>query len=386
MKKLFAAISFVCALALVSRAAEEKKEVKIPQPAQAANLGESARNEARASVNRAMDWLLKKQNPDGSWSTTNFPALTALPLWALTVSGCENKEAMDRAAKFILARAHDDGSIFQEGKGGGLRNYNTALCMIALQMSGRPDAVPVVQKARTFLAGMQHLGSDEFNGGMGYDSAASRNSADLSNSYMAFEAMRLTQNVEDLRKQGDKHADLDWKAAQDFLSRVQNCRTDDAASEKGGFAYSPKESKAGTFTNADGTIHFRSYGSMTYAGLLSLIYADVKKDDPRVTAAFDWSTKHWSLDENPGVGQQGLFYFLNVLGKSLAAHGQDVIVLPDGKKINWREELINKLVNLQKIDNGTGYWINEANRWEEGDPVLVTSYAIIALEIALGSK
>ncbi len=380
------AVAMIASFALVASAADEKTSVKLPASAISARVGESAANEAHAAMNRSIDWLLKKQNPDGSWSNTNFPALTALPLWALVAGGCENKDAIDRAAKFLLARAHDDGAIFQDGKSGGLRNYNTALSMIALHATGRADAVPVVQKARRFLASMQHVESDEYKGGMGYDSAAGRNSADLSNSYVSFEAMRLTRGVEDLRNETDPHADLDWKAAQDFLARIQNCRAGDPDSEKGGFAYSPTESKSGTFTNADGTVHFRSYGSMTYAGLLSLIYADVSKDDPRVKSAFDWSVKHFSLDENPGMGQQGYFYFTSILSKSLGAYGQDILVLPDGKKINWREELINKLVNLQKIENGQGYWINEANRWQEGDPVLVTSYSIIALAIATGSK
>ena len=124
---------------------------------------------------------------------------------------------------------------------------------------------------------------------------------------------------------------------------------------------------------------------MTYAGLLSFIYAEVDKDDPRVQSAFDWAVKHWTLDENPGMGQEGLYYFYNVLSKGLAAYGQDTITLPDGKQVGWRDELIRKLVNLQKIDpdTGMGYWVNDAGRWWEADPVLVTAYSVLALEIAL---
>ena len=85
------------------------------------------------------------------------------------------------------------------------------------------------------------------------------------------------------------------------------------------------------------------------------------------------------------MGQQGLYYFYNVLTKALAAYGENVITLKDGTKINWRDELIKKLISLQKIDakTGQGYWVNEEGRWWEADPVLVTSYSLIALEIAL---
>jgi squalene-hopene/tetraprenyl-beta-curcumene cyclase len=291
--------------------------------------------------------------------------------------------------KYILASVHEDGSIWREPevqqKGGGLANYNTAVCMVALNAVGDPKLIPIVQKARRYIAGSQHLGSDDYRGGMGYDPETGRPYADLSNSYMAYEAMRLTQNVEDQRKDGDPRADLDWKAAQEFLNKIQNTSSDTNDDNAGGFAYHPSESKAGTYTNEAGELRFRSYGSMTYAGLLSLIYSDVDKNDPRVKSAFDWSAKHWTLDENPGMGSDGLFYFYNVLSKSLAAYGSDRIPGGSGQTINWRAELIKKLLSLQKIDpkTGAGYWVNENGRWWEADPVLVTSYSLLALEIAL---
>ena len=43
---------------------------------------------------------------------------------------------------------------------------------------------------------------------------------------------------------------------------------------------------AGEYTGADGKRMLRSYGSMTYAGLKSMIFAGVGPDDPRVKAAY----------------------------------------------------------------------------------------------------
>jgi squalene-hopene/tetraprenyl-beta-curcumene cyclase len=127
---------------------------------------------------------------------------------------------------------------------------------------------------------------------------------------------------------------------------------------------------------------------MTYAGLLSFIYAKVDRNDPRAKSAFDWATKHWTLDENPGMGSEGQYYFYNVLAKGLAAYGQDQFTLENKKQINWRAELARKLIGLQKIDpkNGAGYWVNPSGRWFEADPVLVTAYSLIALEIAAGQE
>lgn len=362
------------------------------------NVEESLRQEARAAIGSGMDWLIAQQNPAGHWSNEDFPALTALPLWALVEGRSLHTSAIARARAYILACATPAGTICREpkvkAKGGGLCNYNTALCMVALHALRDPALTETIQKARTAIARSQHQGSDLYRGGMGYDESTGRPYADLSNSYVAYEAMRMTESVEDLRKAGDARADLDWAAARQFVSRVQNLPGSNdqpwagnaAPEDRGGFAYKPDASMAGSLTNADGTVRFRSYGSMTYAGLLSLIYADVQKDDQRVQSALSWATANWSLDQNPGMGLQGLYYFFNVLSKSLAAYGQDELPAPDGRRIKWREELIRKLLSLKKTDPATGrnYWVNPEGRWWESDPVLVTSYSLLALEMALG--
>jgi squalene-hopene/tetraprenyl-beta-curcumene cyclase len=348
-------------------------------------------------VGRGLKWLLKQQKPAGYWSNEDFPALTALPLWVLARGGCEDAAAMKKAADYLRACANPDGSICRTPqtaslKGGGLCNYNTALCIVALHTHGQPEDVALVQKGRAYLAGTQHLGADEYRGGMGYDPETGRPYADLSNSYLAFEAMRLTQSVEDLRQAGDKRADLDWKAAADFVARVQNLPGTNLPAgvkvrpeDEGGFAYKPGSSQAGTETNEQGVVTLRSYGSMTYAGLLSFIYAEVDRNDPRVKSAYEWSRRHFSVDENPGMGAQGLYYYYQTMAKALAAYGEPQIARDQGPSVNWRLELIRKLMALQKHDPDTGgsYWVNEEKRWWEVDPVLVTAYALLALEIAL---
>jgi squalene-hopene/tetraprenyl-beta-curcumene cyclase len=227
------------------------------------------------------------------------------------------------------------------------------------------------------------LGGDEYRGGFGYDKSTGRAYTDLLNTFYAVQAMRLTQSVEDTRPRDEARADIDWAEAAAYISKLQN--TEDEGGEAGGFHYNPSDPKAGTATNATGVVTFRSYGSITYAGLLALIYADVSRDDPRVRSAFDWSARHWTLDENPGMGAQGLFFFFNVLTRSLDAYDQDLIPTTAGPMIDWRAALAQRLIGLQKIEpeTGGGYWVNDEGRFWESDPVLATAYALLALEITL---
>jgi squalene-hopene/tetraprenyl-beta-curcumene cyclase len=121
---------------------------------------------------------------------------------------------------------------------------------------------------------------------------------------------------------------------------------------------------------------------MTYAGLKSFIYAGLSKEDARVKAAWDWITKNWTLDENPGMragnpanAQYGLYYYYYTLARALEIYDQPIITDPQGKKHDWRVELIDKLASLQKPN---GSWVGE-ERWMEDEPKLTTSYCILAL-------
>jgi squalene-hopene/tetraprenyl-beta-curcumene cyclase len=153
----------------------------------------------------------------------------------------------------------------------------------------------------------------------------------------------------------------------------------DDPKDKGGFVYYPGHSMAGGVTNAaTGKVSLRSYGSISYGGMLSYVYASLKKDDPRVKAVFDWLRGNYTLQENPGMGPEGLFFYYHTMTKALTVAEIGELNLSDGKTIAWRRELAMKLLNLQKRD---GSWTNDSNRWMEKDPVLVTGYALLALEM-----
>jgi squalene-hopene/tetraprenyl-beta-curcumene cyclase len=350
-------------------------------------LDPSLRNEVTAAIDRGLSWLATKQRKDGAWSNKQFPALTALVVQSYLATQHQDKATvLPGALDFITSCVQPDGGIYVNvpgRKGGGLSNYNTSICMTALHATGDGKYLPIVLKARKFVAGSQHFGGDEYKGGFGYDQSTGRSYTDLLNTFYATQAMRMTQSVEDKRPSGEKRVDIDWEETAKYVSKLQN--PPGTGDEAGGFFYNPNDPKAGTTTNAQGVVTFRSYGSITYAGLLALIYADVSRDDPRVRSAFDWSAKHWTLEENPGMGAQGLFFFFNVLTRSLDAYGQDLVPTEGGKMIDWRIQLARRLVTVQKVDpdTGGGYWTNDTGRFWESDPVLATAYTILALQLTL---
>lgn len=384
-----AAVAFLLTVILVAPVAS----AQTPAPAMGLStpqtpvgtIPKSLRNEIDVAINRGLDWLVAQQNENGAWSDTNFPALTALPLWAFAESTHpKKKEVTDKAVAFILTCVQPDGGIYRAvpgRKGGGLSNYNTAICMTALHATRDPALVPIVQKARKFVASAQHFGDDEYKGGFGYDKDTQRAYTDLLNTYYTVQAMRLTQDVEDKRPQGEQKVDINWSETVKYIERMQN-KPAAGTQDAGGFFYNPTDPKGGTSTNAAGMVVMRSYGSITYAGLLALIYADVNRDDVRIRSAFDWASKHWTLEENPGMGAQGLYFFYNVMARSLDTYGADMVPREGAAPLNWREELGKKLVSLQNVDSKTGqvYWENKVGRYWENDKVLVTAYTLLALE------
>jgi squalene-hopene/tetraprenyl-beta-curcumene cyclase len=346
----------------------------------------SLRHEVRHAVEKGCAWLESRQNTNGSWSSPDHPALTALVLTALIgpSPGKSTAPAIDRGYGYLLSCVQPDGGIYKDG----LSSYNTSVVLTALVLRNRLQDRAVIQNARRYLIGLQvgdaQLGetNSPFSGGIGYGGAEKR--PDLSNTALALEALYESRPpVQDAS--GLKAPDLNWKAALRFVQNCQNLpgsnplpwASDDPAN-KGGFIYAPERSNAGQTNLPSGRVAYRSYGSMTYAGLLSYIYADLKSDDPRVTSALDWLRGNYTVEENPAMGAQGLYYYYLLMAKALTFAGVDTLETKDGRKVNWREELALKLINLQKAG---GFWANENGRWWEKDPILDTAYAVTALEI-----
>lgn len=327
-----------------------------------------------AALAKGASYLLAQQAADGHFSDPQMPALTALPLWAL--SGVKSdKAAREKAAAYVLSTQRADGGFYvpKPGRGGsGLGNYNTSVCLSALFESKLAPAAPLL-KARAYVASSQLTGDDTLAGGFGYDRVSRRRYADLSNTAYAMDAMARTASLEELRTDG-KRVDLDWAKA---LAFVENLQAKEGA-DKGGATYNERTPQAGRATNRVGKVHLRAYGSMSYAAVLSMCSANLTKGDPRVRNALDYCSRYWSVEENPGMGRQGLYYYFDILARALHAAGVETLATSDGRTVFWKRELAAKLLSLQKPD---GSWANDNNRFWEADPVLCTSFAMICLEL-----
>ncbi len=354
----------------------------------APNPYESLKQELRQAIARGNDWLKTQQKPAGNWDDEGIPAFTALALTAASRDPNLDRKApfpehIEKGFTWLLAQQKEDGGIYNRG----LSVYNTATSVTALVAAGREGYEPAIVKARKHLIDNQwDLGqkkeTDNVNdGGVGYGSK--NDHTDMSNTYLAIEALALSKKVVEDGKHGDQ-PDLDWDAAVTFLSRSQNLEgTNDQpwasndAKNKGGFIYGPNESKAGEDQLPDGRTALRSYGSMSYAGLLSFIYAKVSANDPRVVAVKEWLGKNYTISENPNMGNQGLYYYYQTMSKALTAANVGKLKLENGTEADWRKDLGEKLLATQR---GDGSWLNENGRWMESNPVLVTAYTVLSLE------
>ena len=365
-------------------------------------LNADLKKKADATVAKAAAYLIQKQNQNGSWGPYGgMPEFTALAATSLVTSSqaeeTKVKAALSKAEGYLLKHANEDGSIWRKSDRG-YPNYSTSVSLVALYLLDADKNKKIILKAREWLKKSQFTGKTAANkidaGGIGYGKG--KNVADLSNTQMALEALYLTREIE---KEGVAARDVkttleSFKMADEFLSRCQaNPGTNDQKWAKnvngddiGGFIYSPDRVK----TEKDGTkTDHKVYGSMTYAGLKSMIYVGymkddkLNKDDPRVKAAVGWASKHYSVDKNPGVGTSGLFYYLQTFSKAMHAYGEATIKDGSGKERNWRKDLVEKLISLQKAE---GYWVNDNGRWMENVPEMVTAFALSSMNQALSTK
>ncbi|MGB1124871.1 MAG: prenyltransferase/squalene oxidase repeat-containing protein [Phycisphaeraceae bacterium] len=363
---------------------------------------------ASDAIDKGVAYLRTQQAEDGSWMPDMGPAVTGLALTALLNQpnvGPDDPTAK-KAIAYILKHVQKDGSI-RQGPDGILASYNTALSLSALApVSNDPEVASAIKGGQEFLKGTQWIVGmkdpdgkviDEkhpYFGGFGY---GKHGRPDISNTQLALQALHDT---------GVDCEDPVFQRALSFLNRIQATEDNDLFKDKfekldGGFIYSTSvnkdaigkpeskanqdqidEAKAGREVSG-----LRSYGSVTYAGFKSMIYADLDRDDPRMVAAMDWISKNYTLDRNPGMPDkqklQGLFYYYLTMGRALNAYGSSTITVKSGdtkEKRDWANDLVDTVVSQQHKE---GWWANSETRWLESQPVLVTAYSIIALQNAI---
>lgn len=329
----------------------------------------------QTTVDRAIRFLASQQNENGSISTRLGIGPTALCTLGMLRSGrTPDDPQVARGLAFLEEATQETGGIHMPG--GRIPNYETCIAVICFKEAnkdGRYDKI--IKSAGKYLRGGQideKKGKDKSDpsyGGMGY---GGRSRPDLSNTAFMIDALKSC---------GAKADDPAIQKALIFVSRCQNLEGPHNTTKfadkvnDGGFYYTGVLSKQDEARETpDGGL--RSYGSMSYSGLKSMIHAGLSKDDPRMKAAIAWIRKHYSLKSNPGMGDAGLYYYYHTFAKALNTMGVDRFEDAKGVEHDWRKELVEELASRQK-ENGS--WVNVNQRWMEGDPNLATSFALLAL-------
>lgn len=336
-------------------------------PRASAALSAETRQKLVDAMNRGAAYLKLQQKPDGTFDAN--PGITGMAATALLKMPGRRDAELKTVAKtldYLRALAKPDGGIYDKI----IPHYITAVSMMTFAAAGQPQDKPLIEKGRRYLA--EHLldegegvkKDDKFYGGMGYGGTSDGGRADI---------ISLEYGLRAMKEGGVGDNDAAWNKAILFLQRTQNSEANDQPwkATDGGFIYYPGYSQAG---------ETRSYGSATYAGIMSYIWSNVKKDDRRVKDVMRWVKDHYTVDENPGIGQKTVYYYYMVFAKALQAIGEPVIVDAKGVSHNWREDLAAKLIALQQPE---GFWVNTVPDEMQDNKVLVTTFTMMAIEAAL---
>jgi len=393
----------VSTVADVVRAPAPGPVLRIAVRSETLQLSAEAFDAARKSIESGLKLLSSRQTRRGTWfeaeevePTDMEPrkraasvAVTAMALKAFAQAGELGDAATMARARAAIDLTLSDPKAMEAVEKGGIGNYVMSSIASGLAATGDADAKLAMQRAIRWMTDNQWDDAEgvdptkDWYGGAGYGNGKR---PDLSNTQMMLDAMHDA---------GVSPDDPAVQRALAFVARTQNRKATNPAAwaqnglGDGGFVYSPANGGESFASDAAGEGRYgekldvkslRSYGSMTYAGFKSLLYAGLSKEDPRVKDALGWISLHYTLEENPGLGQQGYFYYIHAMSRAM--HASQLKSISDAKGVahDWRAELIAAIAARQRED---GSWKNTAERWEESNEELATIYAVLALEEAL---
>lgn len=359
------------------------------------------------AYSNAADWLVSQQDKSGAWlqgppdQKSPSVSYTAIIVTALARAPkdlrAKYQKSVDAGAAFIVSKKNEDGSFGEGPSGAFLKTYATAVALMALAAVDREKYADPIRGAQAYLKQNQlKEGIDRGGSGYGDDDGRKKGIANLSTTGFAADAMETSGLPKD---------DEFWKLCVEFVRKCQNnseTNTDKdfvaklkaqglSVGDDGGLYYTPSEDrklhKAGTVKVVDKEV-IQSYGSMTYHGIKTYLFAGLKKDSPEVKAAIDWIRKNYSVEAHPGFPYdnaqrnhlRGLFYYYFVMARAMDAIGEKPFKTFDGKEHDWAAEMGEQLLKLMK-DNKM--WVNENPAWWENDPALVTSYVLNTLDLLL---
>jgi len=306
--------------------------------------GDSARMDpvTRRQTGRALEWLAKKQNADGSWSESRYPHNTAITSFALLAfmsqghlpgQGLYGPE-VSRGARYLISSANSEGYVVGS-RGGNM--YCHGMATLALGelwgMTGGDELRGTLVKAVDLIVRCQNR-----EGGWRYDPQPS--GADISVTIMQVMALRAAKN-------GGLHVpDETLRKAIAYIQSCYDPRT-------GGFGYQPyTRSRPGFARTAAGICVLQLSGAYDAE--------QIPKGVEYLKANFDSREHYW----------YGHYY---------AAHAMHQI---GGKEWDeWYAKLRDTMLRRQGED---GSWTRAGFDREGVGPVYATAIAVIALSVPAG--
>jgi len=329
----------------------------------AAIAGNGGGRETEASVLRALRWLKKNQNSEGSWPTTK-PAMTALALLTFlahgeTPSSEEFGFTVEQALKFLLDSQDASGRF----AGRDANDYSHPIVAYALSeaygMTQVPDIKYAAEKAIDVIIKGQHP-----NGGWDYKCGQT---ARDDTSYMGW----CAQALKAAKAAGLDNVGLDEACKKSIKGFQKNYAGN---YDGGGFGYTGGD--AGGGLSPVGTLCMQLHG----AGAADEVTGSVKSYD----ALPKWQT--YDMD-NPAPGAQGLYYWYYLTQVKFHVGGETW----NKWNVLFSPELVKKQHVIQKEQSGyrdhtgqprsIGFWDQYKGHGANEGPVFATCLATLQLEV-----
>jgi squalene-hopene/tetraprenyl-beta-curcumene cyclase len=364
-------IGTAAASGLLARIVDGQDALKPPKPptrAKRPHLSAAEQREIDASVDKGLKWLGERQAASGAFeplagSHVCPVALTAMAVWAYSETGPGDdakKRTASKGVRFLLRHRQANGGIYDRKRG--LAVYTSGVAARALnayRITFRNIDVQVKQAAASAELLAYRSGAPESFVDLG---AKSQRSSDRS-SELARELLGKRQRTP-----------ADTRRALEFLASL---------AKKGG-----DERRRPSRTRVPGWRQALGDDPLDYDDLLTAAYEVLTPEQQKSRRALAALERHYTLERNPDLtkrygargfqrGTQGIFYYYFIVAKTLALGGPRVR-LRSGETKDWVRELSAKLRGLQQDD---GRWVNKDEHWWENDPVLVTAYAVLALDL-----
>lgn len=341
----------------------------VPLAAAAAPAADRAALAAQARA-----WLLHRQAADGGFATLPRTLLVAD---ALTAGGAGPDAAAARRALDAALRRQDAAGALVDPEDG-FAVPTTALALTVLvRLGGEPATALAAARGYLLRAQIADAASPS-HGGFATPPHAGDEVATLVDTAFALRALRAAGMAGD---------DPVCARALRFLSRCQHLAgANDRpwAGSDGSAVYTPVPGPGWLLDDAGGISH-AGYGAMTHLVLESLLVAaGLGGDDPRVAAALGWLRAHPGFDRHPGMpaahARDGL-YFLHAQAaltwRACAVRGLD----PGYRDGDILASLARRAHAVPLPDGRPGaFWLNRPDGLGEGDPLVCTAQALIALE------